>query len=151
LEERFFEDIEVGETYRTRPRTITQDEMVAFAKVYDSQSFHVDPEAAGKSIYGGLISSGYQTLTIAWSLFIELNFLRSSSMGGPCLNYVKWPRPVRPGDTIMVESQVVAKRNSSKPRRGIVTFKHVARNQNGEIVLESESVQLIAKGGHRKA
>lgn len=150
MEQKFYEDLEIGESHRTKSRTVNEDEIISFAKIYDNQPFHVNAEAASRTIYGGLISSGYLTLCLAWSLFLELGFLHSSSMGGPGLNYVRWPRPVRPGDTISVESKVVRKRDSSKPGRGIVTLSHVARNQNGEVVLESESVHLIAKRGNQK-
>jgi acyl dehydratase len=142
---KFFEDFNLGERFVTSGRTFTEAEIVLFASVYDAQSFHTDVHTAKSSIYGGLIASGFHTLSVAWSLFLRLGLLEGTSMGSPGLNYVKWFLPVKPGDTLKVETEVVKKKETSKSDRGIVVLKHMARIQSGEIVLEYESAQLISR------
>jgi len=141
----YFEDFKVGERFETPGRTLTEAEIILFASLYDYQTFHVDHEAAKESIYGGLIASGFHTLAIAWSLFLKLGLIMKSSMGSPGLNYVKWLAPVRPGDTLKVEVEVIDKKEASKRDRGLVVLRHRVKNQAGTTVLEYESVNIIAR------
>lgn len=142
---RFFEDFSVGDTFDTSESSLSESDIIAYATIYDRQPFHVDPAVASKTIYGGLIASGYQTLSLAWSQFIGLGLLEATSMGGTGLNYVKFLRPVRPGDKLRVRVEVVQKKPTSKDDRGIVVFRHKARNQKMEDVLEYESVNLVKR------
>lgn len=145
LESRFFEDFEVGDRFEAGDFSLTEGEVIAFASSYDRQPFHIDAHMASKTIYGGLIASGYQTLSLAWSKFIDLGLLETTGMGGTALNYVKFLRPVRPGDTLHVRVEVVGKMATSKEDRGIVIFRHKVANQKAEEVLEYESVNIVRR------
>jgi len=118
---RYLEDFTVGEVMETAPVTLSADEIIAFAKLYDPQSFHTDPEAAKDSIYGGLIASGLQTIAVAFGQFIRLGYYVDSSLGGPATDDVEWLTPVRPGDELATTVEVLEVRPSqSKPDRGIL-------------------------------
>ncbi len=118
---RFLEDFTVGEVFETAPVTLSADEIIAFAQIYDPQTFHTDPEAAESGPYGGLIASGLQTIAVAFGQFIRLGYYVESSLGGPATDDVDWLAPVRPGDELSTSVEVLAVRPSqSKPDRGIL-------------------------------
>jgi acyl dehydratase len=118
---RFLEDFTVGEVMETVPVTLRADEIIAFAQLYDPQTFHTDPEAAKASHYGGLIASGLQTIAVAFGQFIRLGYYAESSLGGPATDDVEWLAPVRPGDALSTSVEVLEVRPSkSKPDRGIL-------------------------------
>lgn len=146
MPEIYFEDFKVGDVYESAGRTLTRDEIVAFAREYDPQPFHLDEEAARKSIYGGLIASGWQTGSIVFRLAVDAVIGRAASMGSPGIDELRWVRPVRPGDTITVRLEVLEKKPSqSKPDRGAVRVRYEARNQHGETVLTMTSWGLFAR------
>jgi acyl dehydratase len=133
---RFLEDLTLGERFQTRAVTVTEAEILDFARRFDPQRFHLDPAAAARSIYGGLIASGFHTLSLVFSLFIELGVIAESSMGSPGIDEVKWLLPLRPGDSLHAEVEVVEVRSSlSKPDRGIVRLRYEGLNQRGEAVI----------------
>lgn len=118
---KYLEDFRVGEVMSTAPVTLSADEIVAFAKAYDPQTFHTDPEAAKTGPYDGLIASGLQTIAVAFGQFIRLGYFVDSSLGGPATDDVDWLMPVRPGDELHTSVAVVEVRPSkSKPDRGIL-------------------------------
>ncbi|MBF1166410.1 MAG: MaoC family dehydratase, partial [Dechloromonas agitata] len=111
-------------------------EIIDFAWRYDPQPFHLDATAALGSPYGGLIASGFQSLAICFRLFIQSGVLAESSMGSPGIDELRWLAPVRPGDTLHSEIEVLEVRpSSSRPDRGIARLKYQAVNQRGETVL----------------
>ncbi|MHA6881993.1 MaoC family dehydratase [Ralstonia pseudosolanacearum] len=131
----YFDDFQVGQTMEMGTYAVTEDEILTFARQYDPQPFHVDPEAARRSIYGGLISSGWMTCSLMMRLMVR-NFLsKSSSMGSPGVDEIRWLRPVYPGDSLSVSSTCLEVRPSqSKPDRGVAINRWEARNQHGELV-----------------
>ncbi|CAH0441453.1 MaoC family dehydratase [Ralstonia pseudosolanacearum] len=131
----YFDDFQVGQTMEMGTYAVTEDEILTFARQYDPQPFHVDPEAARRSIYGGLISSGWMTCSLMMRLMVQ-NFLsKSSSMGSPGVDEIRWLRPVYPGDSLSVSSTCLEVRPSqSKPDRGVAINRWEARNQHGELV-----------------
>ena len=131
----YFEDFEPGRTIEVGSRTLGEDEIIDFARQFDPQPFHVDKEAARKSIYGGLIASGWHTCSLMMRMMVD-GFLRnSSSQGSPGVDEIRWLKPVRAGDTIHVSTTTVEVRpSSSKPDRGIVKSQWQAKNQHGELV-----------------
>jgi acyl dehydratase len=132
----YFEDFAVGTVFELGNRTLAEDEVLAFARAYDPQPFHTDPEAAARSIYGGLIASGWQTCAVVMRLMCDAYLLRAASMGSPGVDEVRWLAPVRPGDTISARMEVVEARGSaSKPDRGVVRSRWTATNQDGTTVL----------------
>lgn len=121
---RYLEDFTVGEVIETEPVTLSEADIIEFAKLYDPQSFHTDPEAAKDSPYGGLIASGLQTIAVGFGQFMRLGYYKDSSLGGPAADDVDWLAPVRPGDELHTTVEVLDVRVSkSKPDRGIFHFK----------------------------
>jgi len=135
-EGRFLDDFKVGEVFLTEGITITESEIIRFAMQYDPQSFHLDVTAALKSPYKGLIASGFHALSICFRLFIQKGVLAACSIGSPGIDEVRWLAPVRPGDTLRTETEVLEiKPSSSKPDRGILRLRYVGINQRGEKVI----------------
>jgi acyl dehydratase len=133
-----FDDFAPGQVYLLGRRTLTHDEIVAFAREWDPQPFHLDEQAAAASIYGGLIASGWHTVCVFMRLFADGLLNRSAAMGSPGVDEVRWLRPVRPGDALEARIEVLEVRPSrSKPDRGIVRLRSAVINQHQEEVLNS--------------
>lgn len=134
--DRFLDDFKVGEIFLTEGITITESEIIRFAMQYDPQSFHMDVTAASKSPYKGLIASGFQALSICFRMFIQEGVISACSIGSPGIDEVRWLAPVRPGDTLRTETEVLEiKPSSSKPGRGILRMRYAGINQRGEKVI----------------
>ena len=134
--QRFFEDYPVGEAAEFGDYPVSEEELLDFARRYDPQPFHVDAEAAGESIYGGLIGSGWMTASIAMRMMVDHYISPLASMGSPGIDELRWIKPVRPGDRLRMRVTVMASRPSqSKPDRGMVQFLQEVLNQNAETVM----------------
>jgi len=134
--DRFLDDFKVGEIFLTEGITITESEIIRFAMQYDPQSFHLDVTAALKSPYKGLIASGFHALSICFRMFIQKEVFAACSIGSPGIDEVRWLAPVRPGDTLRTETEVLEiKPSSSKPDRGILRMRYAGINQRGEKVI----------------
>ena len=121
----------------TGTRTVTQEEIVAFAREHDPQWFHTDPQRAAQSRWRGLIASGWQTCCIAMRLAVDAFLTGSESFGSPGLQYLKWLAPVRPGDVLALHVEVLDKRRSdTQPTLGIVRWRWLMINQREEPVLD---------------
>lgn len=133
---RYLDDLSVGEIFATTGVTVTEAEIIGFALKYDPQPFHLDVGAAAQSPYGGLIASGFQSLALCFRLFIQSGVFLQSSIGSPGIDELKWLAPVRPGDTLRTQVEVLELRPSgSKPDRGIVRLRYRAINQHEAVVL----------------
>jgi acyl dehydratase len=143
---RYWEDLEVGQTYLLGSATLSEDEIIAFARKFDPQPFHIDREAAKASMFGGIIASGWHTCSVSMRLLAD-NFLHpETSLGSPGIDEVRWPKPVRAGDTITASLSVTGKRPSaSKPFMGLVFYDWKAVNQNGEIVVTMKGTNLLKR------
>jgi acyl dehydratase len=142
----YFEDFEAGDRFESAALTITEALIVEYARFYDPQPFHTDPEAAKTTVYGGLIASGMQTIGIGFKLFLETGVLAACSLGSPGLDEIRWKAPVRPGDTLRVVAEVLqARPSSSKPDRGIVRILFTTLNQRGEAVTTFIGNQLCRR------
>jgi len=143
---RCFEDFTVGAVFELGSRVLGEDEMIAFARDYDPQPFHVDAEAARQTIYGGLIASGFQTLAFGFRLVLDTGVFDGVSMGSPGFDTLRWLRPVRPGDRLRVAFEVVeARPSASKSDRGMVRIAYRYLNQNDEEVLTFVGMHLIRR------
>jgi len=140
----YWEDVEIGTRRELGTYTFTQDEIVAFARKYDPQPFHIDPEAAKQSMFGGIIASGWHTAAIWMKLAIEGRKKDAASgKAGPLRSGVspgfedmKWLKPVRPGMTLSYCSQVTGKTElRSRPALGLIKSLNEARDENGELVM----------------
>ncbi|MEX0285237.1 MAG: MaoC family dehydratase [Paracoccaceae bacterium] len=142
----YFDDLPVGTQFETGTRTLSADEIIAFAEDYDPQPFHLDPEAAKQTIYGGLIASGVQTMGVALRLVIESGVWADSSMGSPGLDEVRFILPVRPGDTLRVTGEIVHSAPSkSRPDRGRTRIHYDVYNQKDERVMSWKAIQLLKR------
>jgi acyl dehydratase len=143
---RYWEDLEVGHTYALGSATMSEEAIVAFALQFDPQPFHIDREAAKASMFGGIIASGWHTCSVSMRLLAD-NFLHpETSLGSPGIDEVRWPKPVRAGDTITASLTVTGKRASaSKPFMGLVFYDWSAVNQRGEIVVTMKATNLIRR------
>lgn len=121
--DRYFEDFLVGSVREFGSYRVTEEEIIGFARRYDPQYFHVDPEAAAQSPFGGLIASGWHTAAMMMRLLVDNVLSSAAALGSPGVDEVRWIRPVRPGDELSLRVTVrSARRSRSKPDRGIVVF-----------------------------
>jgi acyl dehydratase len=142
----FFEDFKVGYRFESPGATITESQIIEFAMKYDSQPFHMNVEAAKKSIFGGLIASGIHTFAVTFRLILMAGVIMDSNLGSPGVDELRWLRPVRPGDTLRAVGEVLEVIPSeSKPDRGIVRFRYSTLNQRNEEVLTVIGTQIIAR------
>jgi acyl dehydratase len=138
----YLEDLKVGQRFKTGSHPLTEDEIIAFARQYDPQPFHIDPEAARHSFFEGLAASGWHTGAITMRLQVESGPQLAGGMIGASME-LSWPRPTRPGDTLHVESEILEVTPSrSKPDRGFITLKSLTKNQKDE-VLQSQTAKLL--------
>ncbi|MBP1852600.1 MaoC family dehydratase [Rhizobium halophytocola] len=136
----YFEDFELGRVFEFKPKTVTAEEIVAFASEFDPQPMHISESAGQASILGGLSASGWHTSCLLMQMMIEAYVLQAASEGAPGIEDMAWKRPVLAGDTLSGRSKVLAARAlRSRPGIGIVNFTHQLENQNGQIVLQSEN------------
>ena len=134
-----FEDFAAGQVYELGSRTVTEEEIVDFARQWDPQPFHVDPEAAKESVFGGLIASGWQTGAIWMRLYVDA-MLGSAARGSPGIEELRWLAPVRPGDTLSGRLTVLeATPSATKPDRGTIRIRGEMVNQDGVTVMAMTS------------
>ena len=130
----FLEDFHVGQRFVTRSYQVTAEAIIAFAREFDPQPFHLDPDAAERSVFRGLVASGWHTASISMRLLVEDGPLFGGGMIGISAE-LTWPRPTRPGDTLQLHVEVVEITPSrSRPDRGTVTIRTETRNQHDEVV-----------------
>ena len=142
----YFEDFTVGWRFTTPGVDVTEEEIIEFGKRYDPQPFHIDAEAAKESLYGGLIASGFHTLGMVFRTFVETGTLAAASLGAYGIDELRWLKPVRPGDTIRADIEVIESRPSaSKPDRGLARMKYAVLNQRDEVVMTYISNQILAR------
>ena len=142
----YFEDIEPGERHSIGSYTITKEEITEFAQKYDPQPFHLDEDAAAESIYGGLIASGWQTIAICMRMLVDELVNDQASMGARGANELRWIRPVRPGDTISLTTEVLETRPAERnPEVGEVDTEIIAYNQDDDPVVRWIALGLVAR------
>lgn len=131
----YFEDFRAGDTFAGGSVDVSQDEIIAYARRFDPQPFHTDPEAAKNTLFGELVASGWHTASMTMGLFATSDIRIVNGVIGGGVEQLSWPRPVRPGDRLTVRSEVLETRPSrSKPDRGMIRVKVETLNQNGEVV-----------------
>ena len=127
---RYFDDYVPGTTHDCGSVSFSQAEIISFATQFDPQPFHVDPEAAAHGPFGGLVASGWHTAALVMRQLVDHYLSAEASLGSPGLDEIRWPSPVRPGDTLRVRATVLeARRSQSKPDRGIIKTVIEAVNQ----------------------
>jgi len=141
-----FEDFKPGHVTEYGARTLEESEIIAFAREWDPQRYHVDPEAAKATPFGGLIASGWQSCGVAMRLMCDAYLNESSCVGSPGIDEIRFLHPVRPGDTLRFRATVLESRPSrSRADRGTVSFRWELLNQKDKVVLSMVGHQLYLK------
>ncbi|MBT5265587.1 MAG: MaoC family dehydratase [Rhodospirillaceae bacterium] len=144
----YYEDLEPGTILGSQRKTLTESEIVDFAWKYDPQPFHISKPDAEESMFGGLIASGFQTLAVSFRLFWQANGLQTTNAGSGGMDNVRWTKPVRPGDTLRVEAEILERRESkSRPEIGIVRMRYTTYNQHDESVMTFEGPNMVKRRG----
>lgn len=145
-DQRYFEDYPVGEVFEFGPIEVEEEELIAFARRYDPQAMHIDPEAAARGPFGGLIASGWQTIGLMMRLMVDNYQSTVAGLASPGVDEVRWLQPVRPGDRLTLRVTVLEARPSrSKPDRGVIFALMEAVNQHREVVASFKGMNLILK------
>ena len=145
-EHRYFEDYHAGRVYEFGSVVVTESEIIDFARHFDPQDMHIDPEKARKGRFAGIIASGWHTVGVAMRLYVDNYLSAVASLASPGVDEVRWPNPVRPGDSIHIRVTIletVASR--SKPDRGVVRARVEAFNRNDEPVLNLIVLSILAR------
>jgi acyl dehydratase len=146
VDQRYFEDYEAGRVYEFGTISVSEEEIIDFARRFDPQYFHVDPQKAAASRFGGIIASGWHTVGLAMRLYVDHYLSHVASLASPGCDEVRWPNPVKPGDALRIRITILEARPSrSKPDRGIVRAKVEALNQRDELVLSIIVVSFLGR------
>jgi acyl dehydratase len=145
VEDRYFEDYLPGTVFEYGEIPVTEAEIIEFARRFDPQYIHVNPDAADRGPFGGLIASGWHTAAMMMRLIVD-NFLPTrASLGSPGIDELRWLKPVRPGDLLRVRLSILeATRSRSKPDRGVVRTLCEVLSQNREVIMSLKAMNIIA-------
>ena len=144
VSQRYFEDYVEGSTFEYGEISLTAEEIMEFARRFDPQPIHVDPEYAARGPFSGLIASGWHTAGVMMRLLADHFISQVASMASPGVDEIRWFIPVRPGDTLSIRVTVLETRRSrSKPDRGIVRSLVEVLNQNKEVVMSLKPVSMV--------
>ena len=145
VEQRYFEDYIIGESHTFGSITVEADEVISFARRFDPQPFHTDPEAGKRSIYGGMIASGWHTAALMMRLFVDHYLSSVASLGSPGVDELRWLKPVFPGDVLSLHVTIVdANRSRSKPDRGIIRSDIRVLNQHHDVVMTMKALNFLS-------
>lgn len=144
--QRFFEDIKAGQAYEFGTITVSEKEIIDFARQFDPQDFHLDPMKAASSLFGGIVASGWHTTSVVMRLYVDHYLSHVANLGSPGVEDIRWPNPLRPGDTLRIRVTILEARPSrSKPDRGIVRVHVEAINQTDNLVLSMIGVSFVGR------
>jgi acyl dehydratase len=136
----------VGEVVELGSLQVSQADIIEFARQYDPQPMHLDPNAGSFTIYGGLIASGWHTGALFMRLLVRSLIAQTSSLGSPGMEEIRWPSPVRPDDTLTARIEVLETRASnSRPNMGIVRWRSEMRNQKGQLVMQALGTNFFGR------
>lgn len=146
MTERYLEDFVVGQTYGSGRLRIDEDRIKTLAAEFDPQPFHLDPEAASQTFFQGLAASGWHTAAVTMRLLVEGELKPAGGILGTGFEEFRWPRPVRPGDELRVDSEVLEVRPSrSRPGQGLIKVRTTTLNQDGEAVQIAVGTLLVRR------
>jgi acyl dehydratase len=145
MKEHYFDDLKIGDRFQSEPLEVTEKQVIEFAHKFDPQMFHLSRKSAERTIFKGLVASGWHTAAMTMRLFVQtLNFAEGAI--GLGVDELRWPNAVRPGDVLKVETEIVELRPSrSKPNYGIIRLRNVTTNQRGEIVQTMFASALVPR------
>jgi acyl dehydratase len=134
MKERYYEDFKLGDIFQSDAFTVSAEAIVEFGQQFDPQMFHLDPKSAERTIVKGLIASGWHTAAVTMRLFVDTMNVPGGIIGLG-VDQLRWPHPVRPGDELRLEIEIVeARLSKSRPGTGIIRIQNVTRNQRDEVV-----------------
>jgi acyl dehydratase len=150
MKEHYCDDLKVGDRFKSEPLSVTEKKLVEFAHKFDPQVFHLRRKNAERTIFKGLIASGWHTAALTMRLFVQtLNFAKGAI--GLGVDKLRWPNAVRPGDVLTVETRILGVRPSrSRPRYAIIRLRNVTTNQRGEIVQTMLASALVRRRLRRR-
>ena len=135
MSEKYLEDLQTGDRFGSEVLEVTEESIIAFARDFDPQPFHLDIAAAEKSVFNGLVASGWHTAAMSMKLFVTGGLRLAGGSVGLGVDELRWPRPVKPGDILRLETEILEVRPSqSKPDRGVIRIRNVTTNQHGQVV-----------------
>lgn len=139
-----FAEFRPGQVIEAGPHAVTEEEVLGFARQWDPQWFHTDPDAAAEGVFGGLIASGWHTCAIAMRLVVQAALHDSESFASPGIDHIRWSRPVRPADRLRLRAEVIeARRSDSKAHLGILRWRWQLFNQHDVQVLDAMVTSLF--------
>jgi len=140
----YFEDLNPGDKFTSPGFTLTAQDLIEFARKYDPQPFHMDPEAAEASHFGALVAPGFQTAALSWALAIKTGIFRKSALAGLGVEGLQWLKPVRAGDILTCRFEILETRvSSSRPGTGIAVSRFDLFNQDGDLAFTMRMTQLL--------
>jgi acyl dehydratase len=146
MKELYFDDLKAGDRFQSEPFEVPGKAIIEFAEKFDPQMFHLNPKTAERTIFKGLVASGWHTAAITMRLLVTSNLNLAGGAIGLGVDEMRFPKPVRPGDTLRLELEVVEIRPSrSKPDRGTARIRYATRNQKDEIVFTQIATVLVPK------
>jgi acyl dehydratase len=150
MKKRYFDDLKMGDRFMSGPLEVKEKEIIEFAREFDPQRFHLKRKSARRTIFKGLIASGWHTAAMTMRLFVEtLNFPEGAI--GLGVDKLRWPNVVRPGDVLTVETKILRLRRSrSRPHYGIVRLRNVTTNQRGETVQTMLASAMVPRKARRQ-
>lgn len=145
MKELYFDDLKTGDRFQSETFAVPAKEIIEFAEKFDPQKFHLNAKSAGRSIFKGLVASGWHTAAMTMRLFVRtLNFAEGAI--GLGVDELRWPNAVRPGDVLHVETEILETRLSrSKPDLGIIRLRNVTKNQRDEVVQTMTAHALVPR------
>jgi acyl dehydratase len=145
ITDRYFEDYVPGSVHEFGSIAVTLEDILDYARKFDPQDFHADPEAAKQTVFGGIIASGFHTCGMMMRLYADHYLSRVASLSSPGVDEVRWKQPVRPGDELSLRVTVSeARRSTTKPDRGLVRSFIEVLNQRQEVVMTMSAMNLLA-------
>ncbi len=140
----YLEDFPVGSRFTTPTVTVSDQQVVEFARQYDPQYYHLDPVAAKNSVFGGLVAGGFQTAAFAWALGLKTGLFDHCAMAGIGIDELRWLKPLRAGDSIQCTFECISNIPSvKKSDRGVVTFHYVMTNQDNQTIMTLNLIQML--------
>jgi len=143
---RYFEDLRVGDKFNTADHLMTEEDIIAFGRQFDPQPFHTDPVAAGGTLFGRLVASGWHTAAVSMRLMVQGEMDLDGGVIGQGMESLRWPRPVLPGDRLRVVTEIGELRPApARPERGLIKLHCSTYNQHGKVVQDMTATLLVAR------
>ncbi len=143
---KYWEDFEVGTQFEFGKKTVTEEEIIRYARKFDPQPFHIDKEAAANHYYQGIIASGWHTAAMCMRMMVDGYLQDAASSGSPGVEQLRWKQPVRPGETLHVKAEVLDRSlPKSRPELGFVKFSHKVFNQDGDMKMSMVSSGMFSR------